>query len=69
MAKKRTPDDTPTPFERELRRAMVACEQIAGDTDTPIKDRVHALQRVVTFWQALIDELDPKRRPMDAAAD
>jgi len=62
VAKKREVDDSPTPYEKEMRRAMNAMEAIAGDAEAPMNQRLDALQRCVDFWQALIYEVAPHRK-------
>lgn len=48
-------------FAKPLRKAMLAAEAIAGETDRPPKERAAALRRLATFWTALADEMDPPR--------
>lgn len=66
MATKKAPKKTSTPdterYVKEMRRAMVAMEQIAGDTEAPMNQRLDALQRCVDFWQSLIFEIAPHRK-------
>lgn len=46
--------DEKTPYERELRRAMVAVERIAND-DGPREDRLQALARHRAFVTRLLE--------------
>jgi hypothetical protein len=54
------PKDTPTAYEKQLRKAMLAVEDICGDTDAPMRARLHAIRRIRDFCEVILDEFDPK---------
>jgi len=55
-----TKKDTPTAYEKQLRKAMLAVEDICGDTDTPMRERLYAVRRIRDFCEVILDEFDPK---------
>jgi len=55
-------------YVKQMKTAMAKMEEIAGDTDAPLGDRVYAIHRVITFWQGLVDNLDPPNPPKEAEA-
>lgn len=52
-------------YVRQMRKAMNAAEEIAGDTETPWREREAAIKRIVTFWEALLVECGPKHQTED----
>jgi hypothetical protein len=66
--KKQAVDDAPTPYEKHLRKAMLAAEAIMGDTDSPPKPRAEALRRLARFFTDVADQMDaPKIKHEEAA--
>lgn len=47
-------------YERQLRKAMLAIEDICGDTDAPMRARLYAVRRIRDFCEVILDEFDPK---------
>lgn len=54
------PKDAPTMYEKQLRKAMLAIEDICGDTDAPMRARLYAVRRIRDFCEVILDEFDPK---------
>lgn len=46
-------------YERQLRKAMLAIEEIAGDTETPMRERIAAIKRVRDFCDVLVVQCSP----------
>lgn len=55
-----TKKGTPTAYEKQLRKAMLAVEDICGDTDTPMRERLSAVRRIRDFCEVILDEFDPR---------
>lgn len=55
-------------YVRQMKTAMAKMEEIAGDVDAPVGDRVYALRRVIAFWQGLVENLDPPKQPKEMEA-
>ena len=47
-------------YVKQLRKAMLAVEDICGDTDAPMRARLHAIRRIRDFCEVILDEFDPK---------
>ena len=58
--------DTPERHEKQMRKAMLALEEIAGDTEAPMKERLAALRRIRDFCTVILDEFDPKPKGAEA---
>lgn len=57
-----------TRYEKQMRKAMLAVEDICGDTEVPMKERLAAVRRIRDFCSVIVDEFDPKKDHEEAEA-